>query len=243
MSRAGRCRVVIAVIPARGGSKRLPRKNIVDFFGHPMLAYTVAAARSSGLFDRVVVSTDDAEIAGVVRGLGAEVLDRPAELGADHVGVADVSRHALTALGARDGAFCQLMPNCPLRRGADVAEQHAAFAASGAAVQISVVPYRAVHPEWALVRGEDGRGAWVAPAALGRASAEALCPTGAVWWARVADFLARDGFYDGPFAVQPMDPNRGVDIDHPADLELAELLVRGLRDRDGADPLEPVRWP
>jgi CMP-N-acetylneuraminic acid synthetase len=232
---------VIAVIPARGGSKRLPHKNLVEFFGHPMLAYAIVAARSSELFDRVVVSTDDREIASVARGLGAEVLERPAELGADHVGVSDVSRHALTALGTHHGAFCQLMPNCPLRRAADITEQHATFEASGAAVQISVVPYRAVHPEWALVRRADGCGVWLDREALARNSVQALCPTGAVWWARVADFLARGGFYDGPFAVHPMDPNQGLDIDHPADLELAELLVRGLRARDGTDPLEPIR--
>lgn len=234
---------MIAVIPARGGSKRLPRKNLVEFFGHPMLAYAVAAARSSELFDRVVVSTDDQEIAAVARHVGAEVLERPTSLGADDVGVADVSRHALTALGVRDGAFCQLMPNCPLRRSADVAEQHVAFSASGEAVQISAVSYRAVHPEWALFRTEDGTGVWVDPGGIARSSHGALCPSGAVWWAHVEDFLARDGFYDGAFAVHPMDPNRGIDIDHPADLELAELLVRGLRDRDGAHPLEPVPWP
>lgn len=234
---------MIAVIPARGGSKRLPRKNVVGFFGHPMLAYAVAAARSSELFERIVVSTDDEEIAAVTRRLGAEVLERPSSLGADSVGVADVSRHALTALGARNGAFCQLMPNCPLRRAADVVEQHAAFAASGHVVQISVVPYRAVHPEWALFRGEDGSGAWVDRNALTRSPAGQLCPSGAVWWARVEDFLARDGFYDGPFAVHAIDANRGIDIDDPADLELAELLVYGLRARDGADPLEPVPCP
>lgn len=234
---------MIAIIPARGGSKRLPRKNVLDFFGQPMLAYAVAAARSSEQFDRVVVSTDDEEIAAVARRHGAEALDRPAALGADHVGVAEVSRHVLTTLGVRDGAFCQLMPNCPLRRGADITEQHSAFAASGAAVQISAVPYRAVHPEWALLRDEDGSGVWVDPHALARSSDGALCPSGAVWWARVDGFLARDGFYDGPFAVYTMDANRGVDIDHAADLELADLLVRGLRDRDGADPLEPVPSP
>ena len=71
----------LAVIPARGGSKRIPRKNIRPFAGKPMIAWSIEAARDSGCFDRVVVSTDDAEIAAVARDAGAEVpFMRPAEL-------------------------------------------------------------------------------------------------------------------------------------------------------------------
>lgn len=85
----------IAVIPARGGSKRIPRKNIRDFCGKPMIAWSIEAARISGLFDHIIVSTDAAEIAEVAKQWGAEVpFMRPAELSDDHAGTTEVIAHA-----------------------------------------------------------------------------------------------------------------------------------------------------
>lgn len=85
----------IAVIPARGGSKRIPRKNIKDFCGKPMIAWSIEAAKSSGLFEHIIVSTDDAEIAEVAKQWGAEVpFMRPAELSDDYAGTTEVIAHA-----------------------------------------------------------------------------------------------------------------------------------------------------
>jgi N-acylneuraminate cytidylyltransferase len=85
----------IAIIPARGGSKRIPRKNIKDFCGKPMIAWSIEAARASGMFDHIMVSTDDAEIAEVAKSLGAEVpFVRPAELSNDFAGTTEVIAHA-----------------------------------------------------------------------------------------------------------------------------------------------------
>lgn len=85
----------IAVIPARGGSKRIPRKNIKLFCGKPMIAWTIEAAKSSGLFDRIIVSTDDAEISGVAKKWGAEApFMRPAELSNDYAATTEVVAHA-----------------------------------------------------------------------------------------------------------------------------------------------------
>jgi pseudaminic acid cytidylyltransferase len=85
----------VAIIPARGGSKRIPRKNIKSFNGKPMIAWSVEAAKSSGLFDRIIVSTDDAEIAEVSKQLGAEVpFVRPVELSNDFASTAEVIAHA-----------------------------------------------------------------------------------------------------------------------------------------------------
>lgn len=85
----------IAIIPARGGSKRIPRKNIKPFYGKPMIAWSIEAAKSSGLFERVIVSTDDVEIAEVASQLGAEVpFMRPAELSNDYATTTEVIAHA-----------------------------------------------------------------------------------------------------------------------------------------------------
>jgi pseudaminic acid cytidylyltransferase len=88
--------VNIAIIPARGGSKRIPRKNIKDFCGKPIIAYSIEAAQSSNVIDKVIVSTDDDEIADVVRKYGAEVpFRRPAMLSNDHAGTMPVIAHAI----------------------------------------------------------------------------------------------------------------------------------------------------
>lgn len=85
----------IAVIPSRGGSKRIPRKNIKPFCGKPMIAWSIDAAKSSGLFERIIVSTDDAEIAEVAQQCGAEVpFMRPEDLSDDHAGTTAVIAHA-----------------------------------------------------------------------------------------------------------------------------------------------------
>ena len=85
----------IAIIPARGGSKRIPRKNIKEFYGKPLIAYSIQAALESKLFDKVIVSTDDEEIANIAKKYGAEVpFMRPKELSDDFTGTGEVVKHA-----------------------------------------------------------------------------------------------------------------------------------------------------
>ena len=109
---------VIAIIPARGGSKGIPKKNIVDLCGKPLIAYSIDAALRAKSIDRVVVSTDDEEIAGVSQAWGAEVpFLRPSELSMDTSSLADVIAHAVSELGgpAEYKAFVQLYPTSPFR--------------------------------------------------------------------------------------------------------------------------------
>jgi pseudaminic acid cytidylyltransferase len=114
-----------AVIPARGGSKRIPRKNIRLFAGKPMIAHSIGAALRSGLFDRVIVSTDDEEIANVGREYGAEVpFIRPSELADDHIGTTEVIAHAVEQLrsrGADLSAVCCIYATAPFIRKEDLA--------------------------------------------------------------------------------------------------------------------------
>lgn len=236
----------IAVIPARGGSKRIPKKNLTPFFGHPMLAYTVSAALRSGLFLDVIVSTDDPETGEIAQAYGATYVARPAELATDSAGLVEVNLHVLDILaiqGIRPEALCQLMPNCPLRTSKDIVDHYSLFRDNGRSFQISVVPYRGVYPQWSLTMDKSGRGSWLfGPQFQVRSQElkESYCPTGALWWTDVAEFSIQKTFYGDPFHLAPMDPNRGIDIDVPEELELAELLVLGLTQRDGKSPLEPV---
>lgn len=107
----------IAIIPARGGSKRIPRKNIKDFFGKPLIAYSIEAALNSGLFEKVIVSTDDKEIADIATKYGAEVpFMRPKELSDDHTVTKDVIDHTLNFLKDRGEEYdylCTIYATAP----------------------------------------------------------------------------------------------------------------------------------
>ena len=119
---------MIAVIPARGGSKRIPGKNIRPFHGKPIIAYSIATAQESGLFSGIYVSTEDAAVATVARDYGARVIARPpelAEIGAPDCGTQEVMRHALLSLGITEGDACCIYATAPLMRPADLVAGHA----------------------------------------------------------------------------------------------------------------------
>ena len=110
---------VLAVIPARGGSKRCPRKNILPFRDRPLIAWTIDAAKASKHIDMALVSTEDAEIAGIADGLGSYVIERPESLAIDTAANEDVMRHALAEHPKHD-LVVLLQPTSPLRTAQDI---------------------------------------------------------------------------------------------------------------------------
>lgn len=115
---------VIAIIPARGGSKRLPRKNVLPLAGKPLIVWSIEAALASNYIDKIIVSTDDAEIADISRTAGASVpFMRPSELASDTASSADVVMHALDYLESQEDYYdyiVLLQPTSPLRTSADI---------------------------------------------------------------------------------------------------------------------------
>jgi pseudaminic acid cytidylyltransferase len=150
----------LAVIPARGGSKRIPRKNIRDFAGKPMLAYAIEAAQRSGCFDAIVVSTDDEEIARIARRYGAQVpFMRPAELADDHTPTVPVIAHAIeqmALLGREPTHVCCIYPGCPLLEPGDLQEGLALLQGGAQAYAFPVLAFPAPIQR-ALRRHADGR--------------------------------------------------------------------------------------
>jgi len=135
---------VLGLIPARGGSKSIPRKNLVDLGGLPLIQWTIQAALGSSL-TRVVVSTDSEEIATVSQSLGAEVpFIRPIELSSDSTLSIDVALHALDVLGEEFDAVMLLQPTSPFRTPSDI--DAAINIIDGASSVISVVPVDGTHP-------------------------------------------------------------------------------------------------
>jgi N-acylneuraminate cytidylyltransferase len=239
----------VAIIPARGGSKRLAGKNMRFFFGHPLLAYAISAAVNCGIFSRVIVSSEDAVIGRAAEWYGAEFLERPQHLASDTATLVDVARHVLESLSEKTSlpdSFCQLMPNCPLVRSSDLLEHWEHFNEGQRHFQISAVRYRCVYPDWALTTDKDFKGQWkFGEENLVRSQQlrPSVCPTGAVWMMRTQKFLEQNTFYGDPFHVAIINPNHGLDIDDRDDWELAELIVRGLTSQDDLSPLEPVGRP
>lgn len=219
---------VLAVIPARGGSKGLLRKNLRLLGGIPLVAHSIRAARYSRSIDRFLVSTEDPEIASVAREHGAEVLKRPHELAADEVRNNDVLRHAIAEVGGNFKYLVLLQPTSPLRSAADI-DACLAPLLSGAARSVMTVAPAEHHPAKA-VRIEDGL---VLPYAseAGMESrrqdlAVAFRQNGAVYGLKIADFLRKDRLYLPPCRAAVMSAEDSVDIDSELDLLIAEHVLR-----------------
>ncbi|WP_372763553.1 cytidylyltransferase domain-containing protein [Litorivivens sp.] len=230
----------IAVIPARGGSKRIPRKNIMDFFGKPMIAWTIEAAIQSGCFQRVVVSTDDEEIATVAREYGAEVPFLRMQNADDY---SPVSQATLTALTQAESHWnesyqtvVQLMANCPIRGAADIRSALETFQKHDRVFQISCFRYGWMNPWWAARLAEDNKPEPVFSGANTKRSQDLetlYCPTGAIWIANVEQLRVADTFYGTGHVFEPVAWTSAVDIDDMDDLLMAKAVHLMLREALG----------
>jgi CMP-N,N'-diacetyllegionaminic acid synthase len=218
---------VVALIPARGGSKGIPGKNLARLGGRPLLAWTVDAARSAGRVDRVVVSTDSEEISHVAEELGADVLRRPAELAADETPMREVVLHALGQLEACD-VLVLLQPTSPLRRAEHIDEAVALLLDSGADSVVSVVEVPHGFRPDSLMALEDGRLVSLsAPPGRRQEKSPVFARNGPAVLVLRPD-RADEDLYGDDCRAYVMRPEDSVDVDEPFDLELAEfLLARG----------------
>jgi len=221
---------VFGIITARGGSKGIPRKNIARVAGRPLIAWTIAAARQSRLLTRLMVSTDDAAIAEISRGEGAEVpFMRPPELGGDDSSHVAVVRHALAWLrgqGVRDPDFVMLLqPTSPLRTATDIDAAIELVERSGAEAVVGVTEVRQ-HPYLMYRLDAAGRLTPFVEHGLEYARRQDLPPlyaaNGAIYLIRPS-CLERTGTFTPAGAVAYlMPPERSLDVDTPWDLQWAE---------------------
>ena len=221
----------LAVIPARGGSKRVPRKNIREFLGRPMIAYTIDAALESGLFARVLVSTDDPEIADASRAAGAEVpFLRDAALADDYTTASQVTADALERIdpGATQYSYiAQLMATCPLRTAADIQNSFRQMTDTDAPSQISVTRYGWQNPWWARRRDSSFRLSPFFPDMSLQRSQDlppVYVPVGAIWWAKAPRLRATRDFYMPDHTGWEMPWENAIDIDTEDDWRMAEFL-------------------
>lgn len=224
-------RKVLALIPARGGSKGIPGKNITPLAGKPLIAWTIEAARASEHVDAVVLTTDDDVIAEVGRRFGASVpFMRPQALATDEASTMDVVFDALDRLPGFD-VVVLLQPTSPLRGSADI--DACLTLLNGVPACVSVRP-AADHPYLTFrIDGQNELSPYAAPPAgqsLRRQDLPgAWCLNGAIYAADIPWLRAHRSFIAGSTVAYPMPAERSIDIDTPADLRSAEGLLRPLQ--------------
>ena len=224
----------VAIIPARGGSKRIPRKNSKPFAGVPMIAHAINAARSSDVFDRIIVSTDDAEIAAISREWGAQVpFQRPPELADDHTPTVPVVAHAIAqceTLGWNVVRACCIYPCVPFMRPDDIRAALTALVQSGADYCFPVARYpspvqranrrdehgrlQPLYPEYQLTRTQDLEPAYFDP--------------GQFYWGTRHAWITNPHIHSSAMSLV-LENWRAVDIDTPDDWQYAELLHRAMQ--------------
>ncbi|WP_374537402.1 pseudaminic acid cytidylyltransferase [Chitinimonas taiwanensis] len=225
----------VAIIPARGGSKRIPRKNVKPFHGKPMLAYSIAAAKASGLFDRVVLSTDDDEIMVLARELGAEVpFTRPAKLADDHTTTVAVIQHAVQALqeaGEPVSMACCIYSTAPfvqpryLREGLEILSTRPDKSYAFSVTTFSFPVQRAIrldhagcidalYPQYRNTRSQD--------------LDETYHDAGQFYWGRAEAWLRGDILFSAAALPVVLPRYLVQDIDTPEDWHRAELMYSAL---------------
>jgi len=224
----------IAIIPARGGSKRLPRKNIALLAGKPLLAYAIDTALESGVFDKICVSSEDNEILEIARAYeGVICLKRPPELATDTASVRELCTYLLedfASKGERYDDFAVLLVTNPLRSAENIRESCEILQRPGINAVMSLVPF--THPPQRAVRIADG---------LVKSYLDLSYMTqtqkleqlyrhdGSIYFAKVNIFLKERIQYGSGLVPYFIPPERSVDIDSMLDLEWAEFLL--LRDK------------
>ena len=226
----------LAIIPARGGSKRIPRKNVKSFCGEPMIARSIDAAKESGCFDRIVVSTDDEEIADIARLAGAEVpFLRPASLSDDYTGTIAVVAHAINELsmrGAMASHVCCVYATAPLLRPEDIKDGLESLNDSNCDYAFAVTSY-AFPIQRAIRIRADGKIEMFAPDNFETRSQdleEAFHDAGQFYWGMSKTWLANKPIFSSN-SVPVIIPRHLVqDIDTPEDWRSAELMFKILQE-------------
>lgn len=229
---------ILGLVPARRNSKGIPRKSLAPLDGRPLVDYTFAAARASSVLTRIVISTDDPDVADLARTQGIDVpFMRPASLAADDTSMLEVMRHAIGWLREEESyesdVIVLLQPTSPLRRAADIDDAVRRLLDSGADVAVSVVdvPHQFA-PESLMVE----RGGWLAslkegtPALRRQDKPHYFARNGPAVLAARTPYVETCGhLYEGRVAGHPMDRRYSIDIDGPEDLLDAEAAIFRLR--------------
>jgi CMP-N-acetylneuraminic acid synthetase len=231
---------VLGVIPARGGSKGVSRKNVRLLAGEPLVHYAVEAAQHSRFLTRVAVSTDDDEIADLCEGWGCEVLRRPADLARDDTPMVPVIQHVIQSLKEEQGYQAQIMvilqPTAPLRLSVHIDEAITLLQETGAGsvISVSAVPGH-YHPDWQFSISAEGELKLLNGENLKEIPKRrqdlpvTFTRNGAIYAFRTEPFLELMTFYVPPSFAYKMRPEVSVNVDSVEDFWLAEQQLSKLK--------------
>ena len=220
----------IAIIPARGGSKRLPRKNILPLQDKPLICYPIAAALESNLFDRVIVSTEDKEIAKVAEKYHASVMRRPKSLSQDTSTVVQVCMHVLKELEKdeeRPPYFCCIYATAVFICPSDLTGAFQLLNVKPKADFVMGISGFNLQPFQALVK-KDG---FLSPFfqekvhMQSQKQPELVASNGTIYWARSSEFIKQKTFYGKRLRGYPIDRFRAVDVDTPEDYKIVKKIA------------------
>lgn len=227
----GNCRRIIAIIPARRGSKGLPRKNIKPLLGKPLVAWTIEQAKKSKYIDKIIVSTEDKEIAEISRDWGAEIIERPKELAKDESPTIDAVFHTLEVLRTENynpNIVILLQPTSPLRAAKDIDNAIELLLRSDCESVVSVCEIE--HPPYWSLKIAEGYLKTFFKEEYWRMRRQDLpklyMPNGAVFVSTPRVLYKYKDFYTSKTIPYVMPSERSIDIDNEADFMLAELLVK-----------------
>lgn len=226
----------IAIIPARGGSKRIPRKNLKHFCGKPIIAYSIDAALRSGVFDRVIVSTDDPEIAAIAREHGAETpFTRPAELANDHATTVPVIRHAVEWVDAQIGTVdyaCCIYATAPFVQAKTIASACSTLISEGIKGYVFTATTFPFPIQRAFKINATGYVEMFEPANYNTRSQdleEAYQDAGQFYWGSATAYRADKIFFSDDSKAYVLPRHMVQDIDTPEDWKRAELMYSLLK--------------
>lgn len=218
----------LAIITARAGSKGLKDKNIIDVCGKPLIAYSIEAAVDSGIFDRIIVSTDSERYAEISRGYGAEVMMRGKELSDDKASSFVVIRDVLMRAGEEYDYFMLLQPTSPMRRAHHVREAAERFETEWDRFDLMVSVTQADHNGLLVRPIEEDLSLKHFDTDFSNYKRQAYCdysPNGAIFAAKPAVYLEQKHFFGAKSQAYIMDKRSSVDIDDEMDYKFACLLV------------------
>ncbi len=218
---------LVAIIPARGGSKRIPRKNIKAFMGLPMIAHSIKTALASKLFERVVVSTDDQEIAAIARRYGAQTpFERPADLADDFAPTLDVIAHAVQALAEGFDGVCCIYATAPFMTAEDLKESYKQWVQADVSYVFSAASLAYPFQRSFKLR-ENNRVEMFFPGCEKSRSQdlhEAYHDAGQFYWASEQTFLQKQAIFTPSSQAYLLPRHRVQDIDSAEDWLRAEMM-------------------
>lgn len=219
---------VLAIIPARGGSKGLPRKNLLNLAGKPLITWTIESSLGSKYITKTIVSSDSDEILEVAKGFGSDILKRPEELAKDTSSSEVVVKHAIEAIDEKYDYVVLLQPTSPLRGTNDIDSAFEKLFSSDATALISVCEYdnkilkAFKENEFGYIEGISNN---KYPFMRRQDLPKTYMSNGAIYIIKVDEFLRNNSFFTNKTILYPMDEIKSLDIDTKEDLAKVEKYI------------------